>query len=416
MSLDRILLATLSNRTRFKALHPCIPMDDMGTSTKWVIGAYKTFFDKNKDADNVDFDVLVSMVKLKMKDSDAAGPALSLVEAARKMTATPAQVQYVTETLYEMALAGHAARMVNAYQEGEEVDLSYELYKLAMSTRKLLGTAAESLFKEPDIHEILAEQKRDEGLKFRQVCLQEHIKGIMPPISIAFCAPVDSGKTSFMADAMTFFAPQCEKLWPGRPILWFSNEGVVREIWPRLYSSALGKSGDVLGEMTKEKLYSSYAKAIGGDRQKMKLLDVHGWGLPQVAALIEELNPIIVVFDMLANFKLPGAEKKHEKMEALFQEVRELAAIHNFIAISTVQVSAEGYDMLYPPGTALKDSKIGLQGALDIQIMMGKLNAPEYELIRGLSLPKNKRKVIGKSSSMQAEVIFQPDIARFIDQ
>ncbi|MGJ8863455.1 hypothetical protein ABFP36_24095, partial [Salmonella enterica subsp. enterica serovar Kentucky] len=61
-------------------------------------------------------------------------------------------------------------------------------------------------------------------------------------------------------------------------------------------------------------------------------------------------------------------------------------------------------------------SKIGLQGALDIQIMMGKLNAPEYELIRGLSLPKNKRKVIGKSSSMQAEVIFQPDIARFIDQ
>lgn len=412
--LDNILLAVLADRNRYKALISAVPMDEVGTSTKWLLNAFKSYFDKHPKKQSVDYDVLATMVRLKL-EGDAATPALQLIEDARGTKATKEQQETVIATLYEMALAGTAARLVNEYHEGGEIDLSYELYRKAMETRKLLGSSAESLFKEPDIHEILEEQKRDEGLKFRQLSLQNHIKGLMPPLSVAMCAGVDSGKTSFLADALTFFAPQCEKLWPGRPIIWLSNEGVVREIWPRVYSAALGMAGDKLVEYSREELFQKYADSIGGDRRKIRLLDVHGWSLAQVASLIEELNPIIVVFDMLANFKLPGVEKKHEKMEALFQEVREMSALHDFIAFSTVQLSAEGYDQLYPPGTALKDTKIGVQGALDIQLMMGRLNDPSYELTRGFSLPKNKRKVIGKSSNMQAEVIFQPDIARFID-
>ncbi|QOC54399.1 putative DNA helicase [Aeromonas phage Atoyac15] len=412
--LDSLLLATLSDRNRYKALISAVPMDEIGTSTRWLLSSFKSYFDKHPKKNSVDYDVLATMVRLKL-EGDAATPALKLIEDAKGAKATKEQQDTVIATLYEMALAGTAAKLVNEYHDGAEIDLSYELYRKAMETRKLLGVAADSLFKEPDIHEILEEQSRDEGLKFRQLALQNHIKGLMPPLSVAVCAPVDAGKTSFLADALTFFAPQCQVLWPGRPILWLSNEGVVREIWPRVYSSALGLSGDKLVEYSREGLFEAYAKAVGGDRKIIRMLDVHGWSLAQVASLVEELNPIIVVFDMLANFKLPGVEKKHEKMEALFQEVREMAALHDFIAMSTVQLSAEGYDQLYPPGTALKDTKIGVQGALDIQMMLGRLNDPTYELTRGLSLPKNKRKVIGRSGNMQAEVIFQPDIARFID-
>ncbi|CCI88399.2 DNA helicase, phage-associated [Yersinia phage phiR8-01] len=412
--LDSVLLAVLSNRNRFKALASAVPIDEVGTSTKWLINSFKSYFDKHPKVQDVDYDVLSTMVRLKL-DGDAATPALKIIEEARSIKATPDQQKMVTETLYEMALAGTAAKLVNEYHDGGEIDLSYELYRRAMETRKLLGTSMESMFKDPDIHDILEEQKRDDGLKFRQLALQTHVKGLMPPLSIAVCAPVDAGKTSFLADALTYMAPQCEALFPKRPIIWLSNEGVVREIWPRVYSSALGMSGDKLVEFSRDELFNKYSDAIGGDRRKIKLLDVHGWSLSQVASLVEEMEPIIVVFDMLANFKLPGVEKKHEKMEALFQEVREMAALHNFIAISTVQLSAEGYDMLYPPGTALKDTKIGVQGALDIQLMIGRLNDAAYELTRGFSLPKNKRKVIGKPGNMQAEVIFNPDIARFID-
>lgn len=413
--MDKLLLATLKSRTRYKALFSNVPLETVGTSTAWLLRAYGTFFEKNPKADVVDFDILRTMVRMKMDNEEAATPALRLIDGAENTQATKEQIQDVTQQLHERGFAGKMASLVNRYNDGEEIDLSYETYRESMHVRKLLGNAAESLFTEPDIHEILAEAARDEGLKFRQTCLQESIKGLLPPLSVAFCSGVDSGKTSMMCDIMTFFAPQCAKLFPGRPIIWFSNEGTVREIWPRLYSSALDKSGPALADMSAQELYDAYAKAVGGDRSIIKMRDAHGWTLAQVAGVVEEMNPIIVVFDMLANFKLPGVEKRHERMEMLFQEVREMAALHNFIAFSTVQLSAEGYDQLYPPGTALKDTKIGVQGALDIQIMMGRLNDPAYGSIRGFSLPKNKRKIPGKPGDIRAEVLFNPDTARFTD-
>ncbi|AZF88078.1 DNA helicase [Pectobacterium phage Arno160] len=412
--MDKLLVATLANRSRYKALARSVPYDDVGTSTAWLIKSFGSFFEKNPEAQDVDYDVLRTMARLKLEGEDSA-PVMALIKQAEAVKVTPEQIKNTSSLLMERGYASLMAMLVNRFQDGEEIDLSYEIHKETMKMRTAIGASAESMFIEPDIHEILAEQDRDEGLKFRQICLQENIKGLMPPLSIALCAGVDSGKTSFLCDALTYMAPQAEKLFPGRPIIWFSNEGVVREIWPRLYSAALGVNSKELAHMPARKLYDSYAKAIGGDRHKIKLKDAHGWTLAQVVGVIEEMNPIIVVFDMLANFKLPGVEKKHEKMEQLFQEVREIGALHKCIMFETIQFSADGYDMLYPPGTALKDTKIGAQGALDIQINMGRLNDPAYETLRGLSLPKNKRKVVGRRGTMQAEVQFNADIARFSD-
>lgn len=414
MSFDKLLVATLSDKTRYKSLIREVPINEIGTSTAWLLKSFGTFFERNPEARQVDYDVLRTMARLKLEHQEAA-PVLTLIDKAAAVKVTNEQINNTTQILMEQGYAGRVATLTNRYQDGDDIDLSHELYKETMAMRKAIGSAAEEMFTEPDIHEILAEQARDEGLKFRQTCLQEFVKGLMPPLSVAFCAGVDAGKTSFLCDALTYFAPQAAKLWPGRPIIWFSNEGVVREIWPRLYSAALGMDGKKLAHMPARDLYDKYEKAIGGNRHMIKMKDAHGWSLAQVAGVVEEMKPIIVVFDMLANFKLPGVEKRHEKMEALFQEVREMAALHDFIAISTVQLSAEGYDMLYPPGTALKDAKIGIQGALDIQINMGRLNDQAYEAIRGFSLPKNKRKMIGKPANMKAEVVFQPDVARFID-
>lgn len=243
-----------------------MPLETVGTTTAWLLKSYGAFFDKNSKAQVVDFDIMRTMVRLKFETEEAATPALRLIDMAEKIKATPEQIADVTHQLHERGYAGKVAGWVNRYNDGDEVDLSYELYKETMSVRKLLGNAAESMFTEPDIHEILAEAARDEGLKFRQTCLQESIKGLLPPISVAFCSGVDSGKTSMLCDIMTFMAPQAAKLFPGRPIIWFSNEGSVREIWPRLYSAALDKSGPELAKMTADELYAAYEKAVGGGR------------------------------------------------------------------------------------------------------------------------------------------------------
>ncbi len=92
-----------------------------------------------------------------------------------------------------------------------------------------------------------------------------------------------------------------------------------------------------------------------------------------------------------------------------------MAVRHDFVAINTVQVSADGDDQLYPPYSALKDSKTGIQGATDIILMMGARNDPTLQTLRGLSTAKNKFQMPGKPSHVQAEVQFDAERCRFTD-
>ena len=81
-----------------------------------------------------------------------------------------------------------------------------------------------------------------------------------------------------------------------------------------------------------------------------------------------------------------------------------------------MQLSVEGYDMLYPPLTAMKQSKIGVQGALDLCIMMGRLDPstrPDMLDVRGISTPKNKLGKSGSQSYLQFQVEFNGGRCQF---
>lgn len=411
---DHNLVATLAERNRYKSLIGAVPLNELGTTTKWLLNSFGKFFNDNPKAKEVDYSVLETMARLKL-DGEESSPVLKLIEKASKVKITPEQMKNTVNILTEMQFASDVASTINSYQDGDEVDLSHEIYTKVQRLRNLQGQSAESLFEHPDIHDLLAEQAKDEGLKFRQLALQEHIKGLVPPVNIAIAAGSDSGKTSFIADAVTYMAKDVAKLYPKRPIIWLSNEGVSREIWTRVYAAALGKDSMEMAKMSKEQLYKAYEKAVGGDRGIIKILDIHGWSIAQIAALVEEMKPIILVVDMLANVRMSGVEKRHERVEMLAQEMRELEAIHDFIGINLFQLSADGFNMMYPPMDAIKDTKVGMQGAMDVIIIMGRLNDPSYASNRWLSTPKNKRKMVGKPGNVQAEVFFNQDTSRFLD-
>ena len=89
---------------------------------------------------------------------------------------------------------------------------------------------------------------------------------------------------------------------------------------------------------------------------------------------------------------------------------------HNSIGIATSQVSADGEGMLYPSQSMLKDSKTGKQGACDFIIILGKNADVQYEGIRYIGIPKNKKRRAGVKSNPRAEVMFNPDICRVSDE
>ena len=138
--------------------------------------------------------------------------------------------------------------------------------------------------------------------------------------------------------------------------------------------------------------------------------------MAQISTLMEEMRPAVIIIDMVANIRGGTMKTEHQNLEAKWQELRILGCENDCAIVGTMQLSLEGYNMLFPPLTAMKQSKIGVQGALDLAIMMGCLDRneqPHMQNVRGISTPKNKMALSGKETLLQFEVGFEPGRCRF---
>jgi len=57
----------------------------------------------------------------------------------------------------------------------------------------------------------------------------------------------------------------------------------------------------------------------------------------------------------------------------------------------------------------MQNSKTGIQTTLDLAIMMGALQHPDYLFMRGISTPKNKLARSGCPSENRIQVTFEPE-------
>ena len=412
------ILQALRTKQKYRSLIGAVPRSMLGQEAGLLLDWYKLYFNAYPEHDYVDIDALESLLKLRSGyDKESLSVVLHLVHQLRAPL-PEGTLKGIVAQLHELDLQGRAQALLSRYGAGEEIELSYELSKLSQEVMRAVSNSSPASWIEDDIATILAEEAGDFGLKFPTLALRDHIKGLLGGASVAIGARPDKGKTSLVAAILTCFAPQLDTYFtPERPILWLNNEGKGTRIIPRIYQAALGKTVDEIREMSNAgTLAAAYTKAVKrADRIRVK--DVHGASLAQIEQIIEAMKPSVVAFDMLANIRMPnaGGGNKAEEVEQKWQEVREMAVRHDFIALSTVQVSADGDDQMYPPYSALKDSKTGIQGATDIILMMGARNDPSLQALRGLSTAKNKFQMAGKPSHVQAEVHFDAERCRFSD-
>ena len=384
----------------------------------WFQCYYTTF----AAAEHIDPDELVTLVKLRAGASSPEQIAITvhLVEQLKKPVAQ-ASIDGIVGQLHELDLSGRAGALIAKYNDGGEIDLAYELSRLSVETLRSKGQAMPDTYIDQTIGSLLSEVSDDKGIKFRKFsALREGILGLQGGASIAVAARPDKGKTSFLAYVLTDFAPQCVEFFgKDRPILWLCNEGSGKRIIPRIYQAALGKDlNELIAMSNADTLVPAYEKAIGADVGYIRVKDAHGMSLPQITQVIESMRPCVVVYDMLANVRLglgQGSASKADEIEKLGQGIRELAVLQDHIALSTVQISVEGDNDLYPAYTHLKDSKTALQGAVDVILMLGSLNNPAAETLRGLSSPKNKFAAPGRPSNVRAEIIFDAARCSFSD-
>lgn len=417
--MDLLVLHALKNKARYRMLRPVVKAEMVGGTTMNLLDWFGLYWQAYPEHDNIDADALNSLIRLRAGEASAEALALMQHQVNRlNEYQDSASVNGVLKLLYENEFAGTVAAKISQYQAGAEIDITYELNRLASENSRRVAQSSVEMWADADMTKILAELSSDRGFKLPTHALRTHVAGLLGGDSVAIASRPDKGKTSLIASILTHFSCQREGIgYGGRPMIWLNNEGTYKRIVPRVYQAALNATFEQIVQWSNEgTLVQKYTDAMGA-ADAVRWKDMHGATLAQVEQLVEEANPCVVVFDMLANFRMPnvGGGNKTDALEQMWQEVREMAVRHDFIALSTIQISAEGGNQLYPPYSALKDSKTGVQGATDVILMMGSLEDPMMAAQRGFSTPKNKRQMPGKPSNVQAMVEFDAPKCQFND-
>lgn len=419
MSSDALILHALRDRQKYRTLISAVPTTMLAPESQSLLQWYSLYFQAYPEHDFVDVDAMDALVRLR---SGYSREQLALIHHAMQMLRQPiddAAIKGIVNQLYERDFSGRAAALIARYQNGEEVDVVYELNRLSQETSRVIAQGASTDWINDSIESILAMEEKDYGLKFPLQVLQGAIKGVLGGASVAIAGRPDKGKTSLIAFVLQHFARQLDSYFdPERPILWLNNEGKGTRIVPRIYQAALGVDMDELVALSNAGELRARYEAVVGRVDRIRVKDMHGASFAQIEQVIEQMKPSVVVWDMMANFRLghgSGGGNKADEIEEKWQVAREMAVRHDFVSLGTVQISNEGGNMLFPPYSALKDSKTGIQGATDIILMLGSLDAPEMATLRGFSTPKNKYQMPGKPSHVESEVYFDAAKCRFMD-
>lgn len=414
---DVLILKALSQARNYKSLHSAVPVGALSVPAQSLLKWYPVYFKRFPEHESIDWDAFGSLIVLESAAGDEQAAIIRRMMQQVQRVNDDVSTSGVLESLMTRALVGKAGAVLEAYNAGEEIDAVEQLHALARETRTRLAQTVDVQFIDDDIGELLAREGEDNGIKLPTQGLKDHVKGLLGGATIAIGARPDAGKTSFLAAVCVEAAKQIPSHFGSqRPILWLNNEGDGRRIVPRLYQAALNYDFTELVKASNEgRLVQEYAEAVG-DKHAIRVMDMHSASLAQIEQVIERTRPAIVVYDMLANFRYDGERaggNKTDGIEQRWQQVRNMAVEYDHIGIGTIQVSADGDDMLFPPMAALKDSKTGVQGATDIIILLGKRNDPSLNNIRGISTPKNKFQMPNRPGHVRIEVGFDPAKCQF---
>lgn len=418
--LDKNLLHALKERKRFNTLEYAVPTEMFTQDTVNMIKWFKRYFKRYTEHDQIDIDTLETFIKLEGKLSDDQHVIIKSLLRGLRDPVSEDVIRATISQLNELRFAGEAEMLIKRYNDGAEIDLLTELMTLSQVSKQRIETQDKAMWEDSDIWELIQDDADDSGYKLSCLPAEIHdnLKGLNVGDNVCVALPTDKGKTSLLCRIAECLAEQHKQFVADgtepefRPILYLVNEGMAKRLTPRVYQTVLKMNREELNRVGltggSAKITEMYNKIVGR-RDAIRLVDIHGMSIGQVARIIEAHNPFCVISDMTGRIKAPSAQGANDvaQLEQVWDAMRQLAAIHQFIHIGTAQISVEGMDTMFPPLTALQNSKTGIQTTLDLAIFGGAWLNPQSDhdaLTRGLSTPKNKLVKSGCKSLNKVEV------------
>ena len=412
MSVDIRLLQCVRDRDSFNKLAGAIPSESLEPDTRVLLDDVRQYYLKFPDHADIDKDTFLSvMLKFKHKSYDKTKRQLYSYLVDKMMEDAPPGVKdHMLGELHELACMTSIGNLYNDWSNGDSPGAPDVVGQIFSSYMMNVNTEHNAWIQD-DIGTILEEVQDDSGFRWRLQCLNRHMRGLRPGDMGVVAARPDQGKTTFFASEVTFMARQLPE---DKNVIWLNNEGMGKRIVPRIWQAALGLTLKEISELHRSgELKKKYIEAVGRE-DRIRVFDIHNMTAGQVERILKSSSPGIAVGDMLDHIKYAGVDTRTDLMlEEKYKWWRDCCVRYEFAGFASSQISADGEGMRFPPLDALKDSKTGKQGACDFQLMIGTSSAtPSY---RFLSLPKNKLRREGSSSTCQEQVKFNPEIARYED-
>lgn len=418
MILDIRILQALKERKRYETLYSYLPKERIDNQTSTLLQWYGKYFDKYPDVETVEPDALMSLITLK-GNYDASRLTLykTLIDKI-KVTLSVDEINVTIDSIEELRYTAQAGMILARYESQEEIDVVHELAILTETTKQRKKSIAQSTWADGDVMDYINQMSDDYGYKFDWLSDKhnEALRGAVSGDNVALAMPTDKGKTSLLCRAAVKIAKQHkERLGDGRepvfrPVLFLVNEGTAEKITPRIYQTALNVDMNGLRALGSEGIKANYDRELGR-RDAIRLVNIHGMTSAQVYRIIEAHNPFCVITDMTGRIKTPQAQGANDtqQLEIVWDTFRQFGAMNNFFHIGTVQISAEGNGIPYPPLTALQGSKTGIQTTLDLAIFVGVNDSnPDASTFRYMATPKNKLAKVGYPSNTQVAMVFEP--------
>lgn len=422
MSLDTTLLRLLKTREQYDRLYRAVPTDAIDEKTAVLLKDFGTFFQKNPEAKAVtpeSFLTYFTLLHPRLKPEQTA-----IYKAVIRDIQTPAEPgteDGIRERLVSVRTASMLQSLLEQFDEGE-ADITDSLRIIADRHEDWVVRQKIHPKVKDRIEDILKSEENDEGFHWRLHCLNNAFRPMRSGDFIIVAARVDSGKSSFFASELSFMAPQVDSLYPGqdRTIIVLNNEGPGKRLKHRFYNAALNRATPELVELSKAgTIYEKYVDAQGG-RDLFHVFDVHDFTMSQLEDIVKDVNPAIVVVDMLDNVSMDqqaanGGTRTDQLLEAMYQRARVWAVKHDCAVIATSQLSGDADGELFPKLSLLANSKTGKAGAADAVIMLGRSNSADLQQSRFISTPKNKMRRDGGVQDPRKEVFFDAPRAIFKD-
>ena len=418
MSLDIHLLQALKDRKRYDSLHSYIPKESYDVKTITMLQWFGLYFKTYPNAQAIEPDALFSMIKLKGNLTQEQAMLYGQLVNRLREDVQPEIINNTIDMIEDLRCSAQIKSILSRYDANEEVDVVTEIALITETTKQRKKSVSQSAWADGDVMDYITAMSDDFGYPFDWLTDQhnEALRVAVQGDNIAISMATDKGKTSLLCRAAVKIAQEHKRrLVDGReqlfrPVLFLINEGTAEKITPRIYQTALQLDLEGLLKLGGKGINDSYLRTMGR-RDAIRLVNIHGLSTAQVYRIIEAHNPFCVITDMTGRIKAPQAQGANDtqQLEIVWDTFRQFAAMSNFFHIGTVQISAEGFGLPYPPLSALQGSKTGIQTTLDLGIYVGyNDDDPEKSLWRFIGTPKNKLAKSGKKSNVQAPIVFNP--------